>query len=131
MFRIIYIDNSDVIAQERRRRDAVSRLAAFLDEHPSVTGDIGIQEIDSAGLPIGQLLRGPLSLAAPSQVGQGVERGLLSRPVALGLTAAVMLGPPALAGSSETLLPTHPASHRQYVVAKGTHGQEAAGAVQD
>lgn len=53
-FRIVYIDNSDVVAHVESRDEAVRRLRGFLEEHPQLDDEIGIQEVDLQGHPVGE-----------------------------------------------------------------------------
>ena len=59
-FRIAYLDNGDVVAEEESREAAVRRLGAFLEEHPELSDEIGIQPVDAHGFPVQDLMVGPL-----------------------------------------------------------------------
>lgn len=54
-YRIVYVDNGDVVAQESDHRAALHRLRTFVEEHPQLDGEIGIQEINDAGYPVGEM----------------------------------------------------------------------------
>lgn len=57
-FRILYIDNGDVVAETTSYDAALTRLRAFLEEHPHLDDEIGIQEYDTDGKPLGALVVG-------------------------------------------------------------------------
>jgi hypothetical protein len=57
-YRILYVDNGDVVAQTETFATAYEYLRDFVQKHPELDDEIGIQEISSAGKPIGDMTIG-------------------------------------------------------------------------
>lgn len=57
-YRILYVDNGDVVAEESTYETAFERLQSFLEEHPELDDEIGIQEINAEGVPVGDVAVG-------------------------------------------------------------------------
>ena len=57
-FRILYVENGDVGAQEDTYQAAYDRLRGMLEEHPELDDEIGIQPVDKDGKPIGEMTIG-------------------------------------------------------------------------
>jgi hypothetical protein len=58
MFRLIYIDNADVVAVYATHAEALDHLRRFVEEHPDLVDEIGVQEVDTAGSPVGAMTIG-------------------------------------------------------------------------
>ncbi len=52
-YRLIYVDNGDVVGAYDSHEDAHGALARFLEQHPHLDDEICIQQIDASGRPIG------------------------------------------------------------------------------
>jgi hypothetical protein len=57
-FRLLYVDNADVVGQADSFQQAYDELRRLLDEHPELDDDIGIQEVDELGRPVGDMTVG-------------------------------------------------------------------------
>lgn len=57
-FRLIYTDNADVVAEYGTHAEALDHLRRFVKQHPELDDEIGVQEVDAAGFPIGTMTIG-------------------------------------------------------------------------
>ena len=51
-YAMVYAENGDVVGMYTSRKDALERLAAFIELHPEIQDDIGLRPYEG-GLPAG------------------------------------------------------------------------------
>jgi hypothetical protein len=55
-YRVVFIDHADVVAEYSREHDAREQLRAYVQAHPHLVDDLGIQAVDDGGRAVGPLI---------------------------------------------------------------------------